>query len=79
MIKTVHHQQLGKLLLLGYEGEGDLDSIIEWLGKGFVDLSQDFHNQWHSTSYYDGKEYSGGGNTPLEAVYNLAIAVNGGK
>ena len=56
-----------------------LDELIEWLGDDYFNLDRS-GSDWWATNSYLGEEQNtvAKGGSPLDAVYNLAIAVKGG-
>lgn len=69
-----------------YIASPNLDELIEWLGDEFVDLTHIFNNElgnwWGASARIFSKDntfITVQGYTPLECIYNLALAVKGGK
>lgn len=74
MIQTLEQSKIDHLEALGYEGEGDLQSLIDWLGDDLVGMWQNGERTvW--TAFNSFHEIESDGLTPLEAIYNLAVAI----
>lgn len=84
MVSRLNQEQLSQLRSLGFEGDGELAEIIDWLGhEGFCWL----HARANGKTGYSAQAWigegdeapAGNGKTPLEAMYALACALKGGE
>lgn len=79
-VNTVNEEQLNRLRSWGYEGLGDLESLIGWLGRDFDDVRRHGIGSYSAHSLETHPEHLyGEGNTPLDAVFALAETVKGGE
>lgn len=89
-IRFLQLKKQKKLESFGYAGMGDLESIIEWLPKTMEEKY--FKGGGRHISYFmvvlgDMNEWQAGylgilmqsGKTPLEACFNLAVAIKEGN